>query len=208
MNTPTKMRATLIAAVTLAVTAGTFARLPKGHSDDPMAALNGGVMPDPDPAEMMDRVANHMDDIHGLLTDKRTDAPVQAKEKQVTEDLGLLITALEKQCSGEGNGGNPNPTQGLKKSKLAGGPGGVGDLHDPKASDKQWGALKPKDRDQILQSKTDGFPAGYENLLQSYYRRLATEDNTARAAPAAAATGDTTPPSPTTRPAPAAPATP
>ena len=199
-----KIRTTIVAVVTLAVAAGTFARLPKGQSDDPMAALNGGEMPDPDPAELMGGVANHMDDIHGLLADKRTDAPVQEKEKAVTEDLSVLITALEKQCNGNGNGGNPNPTQGLKKSKLAGGPGGVGDLHDPKASDKQWGALKPKERDQILQSKTDGFPAGYENLLQSYYRRLASEDNTPAAGSAPAGETPGAPPAsatPTTRPA-------
>ena len=38
-----------------------------------------------------------------------------------------------------------------------------------------WGNLPPKLREQILQSKTDGFPPGYEALLQSYYRRLASE---------------------------------
>ena len=58
---------------------------------------------------------------------------------------------------------------------LANGPGGINDLHDPKAGEKQWGNLPPKLREQILQSKTDGFPPGYEALLQSYYRRLATE---------------------------------
>jgi hypothetical protein len=51
-------------------------------------------------------------------------------------------------------------------------------LSDPKASEKAWGNLSPKERQQILQSKTDGFPAGYESLLQTYYKRLAAEQVT------------------------------
>src|SRR5207237_435646 len=33
----------------------------------------------------------------------------------------------------------------------------------------------PRQRDAIIQSKTEGFPPGYESLLQSYYQRLAQE---------------------------------
>ena len=33
----------------------------------------------------------------------------------------------------------------------------------------------PQLREQIMQSKTEGFPPGYESLLQSYYQRLAQE---------------------------------
>ncbi|MGC4031964.1 MAG: hypothetical protein QM754_09570 [Tepidisphaeraceae bacterium] len=120
------------------------------------------------------------------LSKQDTSAPVQTKQKEVASSLDSLIANLEQQCNGGGGGGNMNPTQGLKKSILAGGPGGVGDLRDARAGEKQWGALKPKDRDQILQAKTDGFPAGYESLLQSYYRRLASEDNAQPAAPAPA----------------------
>jgi hypothetical protein len=80
----------------------------------------------------------------------------------------------------------------MQDSRLGGGPGGINELTDPKASEKAWGGLSPREREQILQSKTDGFPAGYESLLQSYYKRLAAEKVTEETDPTGAA--------PTTRP--------
>jgi hypothetical protein len=113
--------------------------------------------------------------IVGDLSRCQTDKPVQAKEDNVVGELNYLITLLEKQCSKSGGGSSLNPTKPRADSIIANGPGGINDLHDPKAGEKQWGNLPPKLREQILQSKTDGFPQGYEALLQSYYRRLATE---------------------------------
>jgi hypothetical protein len=66
---------------------------------------------------------------------------------------------------------------------------------DPKAGEKQWGNLPPKQREQILQSKTDGFPPGYEAMLQSYYQRLAREQMADSEKPAGNSTNNTTPPS-------------
>ena len=37
------------------------------------------------------------------------------------------------------------------------------------------GPAPPKLRSEILQSTTEGFPPGYENLLQSYYQQLSEE---------------------------------
>jgi hypothetical protein len=84
-----------------------------------------------------------------------------------------LIKELEEQTKGGNGGGNPNPTKPMTKSVITGGPGGSGPLHDAQAGTKQWGELPPKDRDQILQSQTEGFPPGYESVLASYYSRLA-----------------------------------
>jgi hypothetical protein len=69
---------------------------------------------------------------------------------------------------------------------LAGGPGGVGDLNAPRSSRRKWAELTPKERERILQSRTEGFPAGYEEILGEYYRRLATEDSVRAIAPSAA----------------------
>ena len=144
------------------------------------AATGGGTIGD-----AVHGVAVAMADIGQDLGRQDTSLPVQTKQRNVADSLDVMIKSLEQACNG-GGGGNMNPTQGLKKSILAGGPGGVGELHDTRAGEKQWGALKPKDRDQILQAKTDGFPAGYESLLQSYYRRLSTEDNAAAGSTSAA----------------------
>ena len=50
-----------------------------------------------------------------------------------------------------------------------------GPLHDAQAGTRVWGQLPPKEREKILQSQTEGFPAGYESVLANYYSRLAQE---------------------------------
>lgn len=115
-----------------------------------------------------------MSHVVGELTAFKTDKPVQQRQDTVTGRLDTLIKMLEKECSGSGGGG-ANPSKPLGRSILAKGPGGQGAMHDPKAGDKQWASLPPKQREQILQSRTEGFPAGFESLLQSYYQRLAQE---------------------------------
>ena len=54
-----------------------------------------------------------------------------------------MIKQLEQETKG-GAGGNMNPMRPMADSKLGGGPGGVHELTDPKASEKQWGNLSPK----------------------------------------------------------------
>lgn len=108
------------------------------------------------------------------LTEFKTHQPVQQRQDNIANRLDAVIKLLEKQCSGAGGGG-PNPTSPLQRSILAKGPGGQGEMHDPKAGEKQWASLPPKQREQILQSRTEGFPPGFEALLQSYYQRLAQE---------------------------------
>ena len=142
---------------------------------------------------MTDRVAAQMDqgrnqdplkyisgDMTGIVKDLSaymTDKPVQTKQENVVLRLEALIKELEKQCKGAG-GASPNPSKPLARSQIAGGPGGQGDMIDPRQGDKQWAALPPKQREQILQSRTEGFPPGYEAILQSYYRRLSQEQVT------------------------------
>ena len=100
---------------------------------------------------------------------------MQTKQKQVVGELDTLIKDMEAKMKSGNGGGNPNPTQPMQKSVLAKGPGGSGPLHDPRAGTKKWGDLTPKEREQITQSQTEGFPPGYETVLSSYYNRLAQE---------------------------------
>lgn len=123
-------------------------------------------------------ISRDMQSVAGDLAEYHTGQPVQAKEQQVVTQLDDLIALLEQECKSGKPGGSLNPTKPMPDSKLGGGPGGIHELTDPKASEKAWGNLSPKQREQILQSKTDGFPAGYESLLQSYYKRLAAEQVT------------------------------
>jgi hypothetical protein len=67
------------------------------------------------------------------------------------------------------------------------GPGGQNAMRAPQNDGRDWADLSPKERQKILQSKTDGFPAGYDEILADYFRRVA------RAQEAAEATDDTPP---------------
>ena len=108
----------------------------------------------------------------GELTAFKTDKPVQQVQTKVVTRLDAVIKMLEKECNGAGGSGGGKP---LGRSVIAKGPGGEGDMHDPKQGEKEWASLPPKQREQILQSRTEGFPPGFEAILQSYYERLAQE---------------------------------
>jgi hypothetical protein len=137
-------------------------------------------------------IAKDMKSVMGDLGEYKTGKPTQETEQKVVGQLDVVIKMLEESCKKSGAGGSLNPSRPMADSKLGGGPGGIHELTDPKASEKVWGNLSPKQREQILQSKTDGFPPGYETLLQSYYKRLAAEQVTDDKAPAAPANAPTT----------------
>ena len=156
-------------------------RVPFPHDGTPGSILTKLTQArDEDPLRF---VAADMGVIVTDLSSLKTDKPVQTKQEKVVARLDELIVALEKACKG-GGGGGPNPTRPLNDSVLAKGPGGQGEMIDPKQGDKQWASLPPKQRDQILQSQTEGFPPGYERILQSYYQRLSEEKVTSDAVPA------------------------
>jgi len=143
----------------------------KGQSEgDPLKAISG-----------------RMTAVHHDLSQLETDEPVQTKERQVVRSLDEMIAALQRHCSGLGRGNIPGT--GRKDSVIAKGEAKIGDLHGVDPNARQWAQLPPKLRNEILQSKTDGFPPGYEALLQSYYQQLAEEkslDDKAANSPAAA----------------------
>ena len=127
---------------------------------------------DQDPLRFL---AGDMSEIVGDLSELKTNDPVQEKQKRVVGRLDDLIKQLEKSCSGAGSMKSRTPRKGMNASKISGGPGTERDMHAAKEGSKGWGNLPPKQREQIMQSKTQGFPAGYESILEKYYERLARE---------------------------------
>lgn len=104
--------------------------------------------------------------------------PVQVEQPQLIERFDQIIELLEKaQKSGSGTGpASESPTNPAGASSLAPGPGGQGEMRDKGNTPRKWAELTPKEREKILQSRTQGFPPGYEELLQDYFLKLATEE--------------------------------
>jgi hypothetical protein len=155
----------------------------RGNWKEMSAVIAPNVNKDP-----IGRIAGRMGKSAELLAQLQTNDPTQTVQKKIIIDLDAFIEELEKQKKNRKSGASPDPTDPLPDSILAKGPGGQRDLHDPNASARLWGQLPPKERQQILQSQNEGFPAGYEAILSSYYKHLAQENvgdtGSAGAAPA------------------------
>ena len=130
------------------------------------------LAPDPDP---LGHILWKMGESADLLAKLQTSDPTQAVQTKIIIDLDAFIAEIEKKKKKKSGGGG-DPNNPLPDSILAGGPGGQGDLKDPNASARLWGQLPAKERQQILQSQNEGFPAGYEAVLSSYYKHLAQEN--------------------------------
>jgi hypothetical protein len=111
------------------------------------------------------------------LSKATTNAITQETQKDAVERLDALIIELEKQRQQMGNGGNTprNPTNPMQDSMVHGGPGGQGKMRAPQDNGKHWAELPPHERERIMQSMTEGFPAHYQNVLESYFKRVAEE---------------------------------
>lgn len=102
----------------------------------------------------------------------------QKSEEEAIAQLKTLIEKVEeqlKQCQSCKKPGGPTatPNKGLEESKITQGPGGRGQMITGREGANDWAKLPDRDRDRIIQAREDGFPAGYEALLERYYRRLA-----------------------------------
>ena len=142
-------------------------------------------------------IASKMGGVVDSLGRKQTGAPVQGEQKAVVRDLDDLIASLEKQCQACRNGvKRNNPNRGMDDSMIRSGTGEIGSLINPDEGGKDWGKLSDRERDRILQSMTEGFPAEYRTVLERYYRRLAEEKSAKTGGDGAKAKGATGPASP------------
>lgn len=135
----------------------------------PVFAQNGGDDP-------IGSIALDMEEVVIDLSGMTTGHPTQQSQKQIVGKLDKLIEELERQSEAmRGGASGPNPNIPLNDSMVIGGPGGIGDLHAARRTGKQWAELPPHERDRIVQSMTEGFPAHYQKILERYYKRLAEE---------------------------------
>jgi hypothetical protein len=144
------------------------------------ASVAAAPIPEKKAPPTMSAIVDRMDVVVESLSKTVTGDPTQKGQKAVLRGLDALIAELEKECQGcrAGIASNP-PKRPAADSNPHGGTGGIGDLVDAGASDKEWAKLTPRERDRILQSMSEGFPPEYRTVLERYYRRLAEEQSAA-----------------------------
>lgn len=132
--------------------------------------------------ESLDHIARRMHDIRRRLAYGRAGAQVQDIEQGVLDSLDKKINDLEEQqkqqqaaASAGSSGGAQQPSQGMQDSKIA-------ELKAPMKVDRRdignksgWGDLPPKERERALQQIGREFPAHYRELVEQYFRELASE---------------------------------
>jgi hypothetical protein len=127
------------------------------------------------------------------LREGQTTPPADVTQPRILHRLGLLIEQLERQGSGAGQAGQ-RVNRPAEQSSLMRGPGGQNEMRAPRDDGRDWADLSPKERQKILQSKTDGFPAGYDDILADYFRQVArAQQDDVGASSAAEATGEPPP---------------
>lgn len=128
----------------------------------------------------LDHIARRMDDIQRHLELGRAGQKVVKIEDGVIESLDKLIKEMEEQQKQQqqqaSGGGALRPGSPLPDSKPAGGKG-PGEVDRRRIGHTAgWGDLPPKDREQALQQIGKDFPSHYRDVIEQYFRKLASEE--------------------------------
>lgn len=126
--------------------------------------------------ESLDHVARRMDDIRRRLDLGRAGKKVRSEEDGVIASLDKMIEEMEKQQQQQqASGSSSGPASPMQDSRIAPlkAPGDV--AHRDIGNKSGWGNLPPKQREQALQEIGKDFPAHYRDVIEQYFRRLASE---------------------------------
>jgi hypothetical protein len=128
--------------------------------------------------ESLDHIARRMGDIQRRLDLGRAGPKVREVEDGVIESLDKLIKKIEdqqQQMSAEADviqSSSPAQDSYLKGGK---GPGEVTKKNI--GTGNGWGDMPPKEREEAMQQIGRDFPSHYRDVIEQYFRRLATEGN-------------------------------
>jgi hypothetical protein len=129
--------------------------------------------------DTLDHVARRMEDIERRLDMGHAGPKVRKVENGVIDSIDKLIKKLEDQQKQQAN----NQSNSLQSSKPAKdstpmGGRGPGEVTKKNIGNRSgWGDLPPKEREEALQSIGRDFPSHYRDIVEQYFRRLATEEN-------------------------------
>jgi hypothetical protein len=129
--------------------------------------------------DSLDHISRRMDDIRRRLDLGRAGPKVRKIEDDVVASLDKLIEEMEKQAQQQGGGGSggaqsssPAPDSNILGGR---GPGNVDRRNLGNSSG--WGDLPPKQREEALQQIGKDFPSHYREVIEQYFRKLASEES-------------------------------
>ncbi len=132
--------------------------------------------------ESLDHIARRMQDIKRRLDLGRAGKKTREVEDGVIASLDKLIEEMEKQqqaaaaaAAAGGSGGGQMPIAPLPDSMPLGGKGPGNVDKKPLGDGSGWGNLPPKEREEALQQIGQEYPAHYRDMIEQYFRKLATE---------------------------------
>jgi hypothetical protein len=133
-------------------------------------------------ADSLDETSRLMESVERRLAHARAGKRVRDEEDAVVAKLDKLIEDLEKQRQEQqkqqqsGGASTAPPSKPMQDSQAAGGkgPGNV----DPKKIQSlgAWGNIPPKQRQEALQNLSRDLPAHYREVVEEYFRKLASEE--------------------------------
>lgn len=133
--------------------------------------------------ESLDHIARRMSDIRRRLNYGRAGAKVQEIEEGVVKSLDKKIEDLEKKAQQQRqasmSGGSPQSSKPMDDSRPAELKGAMQVDRRDIGHQSGWGDLPPKERQQALQQIGRDFPAHYRELIEQYFRELASEETPA-----------------------------
>jgi len=130
-------------------------------------------------------LAGRMNEVARRIDNGDTGDGTRGKQGEIVEIIDELIRRAEDQEGNQGQGGQggqggrnqgrPDASNPANRSEARRGEGGTGDLR-PKAPPKageQWGQMRDKEREEVLQALKEKFPDRYRELLEQYNKALA-----------------------------------
>ncbi|HYW79091.1 MAG TPA: hypothetical protein VE890_05910 [Thermoguttaceae bacterium] len=130
--------------------------------------------------DTLDHIARRMDDIRRRLELARAGSRVREVEDGVIESLDKMIKEIEEKQKKKKGGGSsasksPQPNKPAPDSRILQGKGPGNVQKRSIGSEADWGDLPAKEREEALQQMGREFPSHYRDIIEQYFRRLASE---------------------------------
>jgi len=130
--------------------------------------------------DSLDHIARRMEDIQRRLDLGRGGPKVRKVQDGVVKSLDKLIEeleALQQKQQAQAAGNTMQPSSPAQDSTPMGGkaPGTVAKRDI--GHNSGWGNMPPKQREEALQQVGRDFPSHYRDIIEQYFRRLASEDS-------------------------------